>query len=112
MRVSKMTVYRLVHSGELPAVRVGRSFRVPGERRQRVPAQELLPDRLRARAPVDVRNHDSHPPSRRMAVYVAGRRTPGLVAAGACAVYQVMQENWRFPWGTSHGKRQFLGITW
>ncbi|MCK9919842.1 helix-turn-helix domain-containing protein [Microbacteriaceae bacterium K1510] len=29
MRVSKMTVYRLVHSGELPAVRFGRSFRVP-----------------------------------------------------------------------------------
>jgi excisionase family DNA binding protein len=29
MRVSKMTVYRLVHSGELPAARVGRSFRVP-----------------------------------------------------------------------------------
>jgi excisionase family DNA binding protein len=29
MRVSKMTVYRLVHSGDLPAVRVGRSFRVP-----------------------------------------------------------------------------------
>ena len=29
MRVSKMTVYRLIHSGELPAVRVGRSFRVP-----------------------------------------------------------------------------------
>lgn len=28
MRVSKMTVYRLVHSGELPAVRFGRSFRV------------------------------------------------------------------------------------
>lgn len=28
MRVSKMTVYRLVHSGELPAARVGRSFRV------------------------------------------------------------------------------------
>ena len=28
MRVSKMTVYRLVHGGELPAVRVGRSFRV------------------------------------------------------------------------------------
>ncbi len=31
MRVSKMTVYRLVHSGELPAVRVGRSFRVRAE---------------------------------------------------------------------------------
>jgi excisionase family DNA binding protein len=29
MRVSKMTVYRLVHSGDLPAIRVGRSFRVP-----------------------------------------------------------------------------------
>ena len=28
MRVSKMTVYRLVHNGELPAVLVGRSFRV------------------------------------------------------------------------------------
>ena len=28
MRVSKMTVYRLVHSGDLPAVQVGRSFRV------------------------------------------------------------------------------------
>jgi excisionase family DNA binding protein len=31
IRVSKMTVYRLVHSGELPAVRVGRSFRVTEE---------------------------------------------------------------------------------
>ena len=29
MRVSKMTVYRLVHSNDLTAVRVGRSFRVP-----------------------------------------------------------------------------------
>lgn len=29
MRVSKMTVYRLVHSVELEAIRVGRSFRVP-----------------------------------------------------------------------------------
>ena len=29
MRVSKMTVYRLVHSGDITAVRVGRSFRVP-----------------------------------------------------------------------------------
>jgi excisionase family DNA binding protein len=31
MRVSKMTVYRLVHGGDLPAVRVGRSFRVTEE---------------------------------------------------------------------------------
>lgn len=29
MRVSKMTVYRLIHGGELPAIRVGKSFRVP-----------------------------------------------------------------------------------
>jgi len=29
MRVSKMTVYRLVHAGDLPAVRFGRSYRVP-----------------------------------------------------------------------------------
>ncbi|MEV5605701.1 helix-turn-helix domain-containing protein [Streptomyces sp. NPDC052299] len=29
MSVSKITVYRLVHSGHLPAIRVGRSFRVP-----------------------------------------------------------------------------------
>ncbi|MGA1810854.1 helix-turn-helix domain-containing protein [Frondihabitans sp. 4ASC-45] len=29
MRVSKMTVYRMVHSGDLPAIRFGRSFRVP-----------------------------------------------------------------------------------
>ncbi|HNQ07727.1 MAG TPA: helix-turn-helix domain-containing protein [Tetrasphaera sp.] len=31
MRVSKMTVYRMVHGGELPAIRVGRSFRVPAD---------------------------------------------------------------------------------
>ncbi|WP_326800281.1 helix-turn-helix domain-containing protein [Streptomyces sp. NBC_01808] len=29
MRVSKMTVYRLVHTGHLPAIRVGRSLRIP-----------------------------------------------------------------------------------
>ena len=29
VRVSRMTVYRWVRSGDLPAVRVGRSFRVP-----------------------------------------------------------------------------------
>jgi excisionase family DNA binding protein len=28
MRVSKMTVYRLVHKGELVSARVGRSFRI------------------------------------------------------------------------------------
>lgn len=29
MRVSNMTVYRLVHAGELPAIRFGRSYRIP-----------------------------------------------------------------------------------
>ena len=29
MRVSSMTVYRMVHSGEIPAIRFGRSFRIP-----------------------------------------------------------------------------------
>ncbi|MCX4428788.1 helix-turn-helix domain-containing protein [Streptomyces mirabilis] len=29
MQVRKTSVYRLVHSGHLPAVRYGRSFRVP-----------------------------------------------------------------------------------
>ena len=29
MGVTKLVVYRLVHSGELPSIRVGRSFRVP-----------------------------------------------------------------------------------
>ena len=29
MRVSKQTVYRLVHAGELEAIRVGGSFRIP-----------------------------------------------------------------------------------
>ncbi|MFJ9554568.1 helix-turn-helix domain-containing protein [Nocardiopsis sp. NPDC101807] len=28
MRVSKMTVYRMVHAGVLPAIRVARSYRV------------------------------------------------------------------------------------
>jgi excisionase family DNA binding protein len=28
LNVSKMTVYRLVHSGELPAVHISRSFRI------------------------------------------------------------------------------------
>lgn len=28
MRVSKMTVYRMLHAGELPAIRVGQLFRI------------------------------------------------------------------------------------
>lgn len=33
-RVSRMTVYRWVHAGDLPAVRFGKSFRVPQEAAQ------------------------------------------------------------------------------
>jgi excisionase family DNA binding protein len=29
MRVSSMTVYRMVHAGEIPAIRFGRSYRIP-----------------------------------------------------------------------------------
>jgi len=43
MRVSKMTVYRLLHSGELPGVRVGRSFRVPQDALDRFLASSSLP---------------------------------------------------------------------
>ena len=31
LRVSNMTVYRLVQSGQLPAIRVGRSYRIREE---------------------------------------------------------------------------------
>ena len=30
MRVSNMTVYRLIKSGQLPAIRVGKNFRIRG----------------------------------------------------------------------------------
>ena len=50
MRVSKMTVYRLVHSGELPAVRVGRFVPGVGGRRARLPQGRLLPGRITTRS--------------------------------------------------------------
>jgi excisionase family DNA binding protein len=31
LRVSKQTVYRLVHAGELEAIRIGGSFRIPAQ---------------------------------------------------------------------------------
>ncbi len=31
LRVSSMTVYRLINAGDLPALRIGRSFRVRSE---------------------------------------------------------------------------------
>lgn len=47
MRVSNMTVYRLVKSGELPAVRFGRSYRIP---ESAVAAAVELPDVRSGRA--------------------------------------------------------------
>jgi len=47
MRVSRMTVYRLVHSGEMPAVRVGQSYRVPQDALERYLAASYVEgDRL------------------------------------------------------------------
>ena len=43
MRVSKMTVYRLLHSGEMPGVRVGRSFRVPADALEHYLATSIQP---------------------------------------------------------------------
>jgi len=31
LRVSKMTIYRMVHAGRLPSFRVGQSYRIPAE---------------------------------------------------------------------------------
>jgi excisionase family DNA binding protein len=45
MRVSKMTVYRLVHSGDLAAVRVGRSLRVPEQAVHAYLREALPPER-------------------------------------------------------------------
>jgi excisionase family DNA binding protein len=39
LRVSTMTVYRLINAGKLPAVRIGRSFRVREEELDRYLAE-------------------------------------------------------------------------
>lgn len=39
LRVSTMTVYRLINAGQLPAVRIGRSFRVREEELDRYLAE-------------------------------------------------------------------------
>jgi excisionase family DNA binding protein len=41
LRVSNMTVYRLINSGELPAVRIGRCFRLPAADVDRYVAERL-----------------------------------------------------------------------
>lgn len=46
-RVSSMTVYRLIRNGELPAVRVGRSYRVRDDDLQSyLQAQVVDPDTM------------------------------------------------------------------
>jgi excisionase family DNA binding protein len=41
LRVSNMTVYRLINAGQLPAARIGRSFRVRQEDLDRYVAEHL-----------------------------------------------------------------------
>lgn len=43
MRLSRMTVYRFVQRGDLPAVRVGRSYRVPEDALERYLAEHEVP---------------------------------------------------------------------
>jgi excisionase family DNA binding protein len=44
LRVSKMTIYRMVHSGELDHVRVGRSFRIPANAVRGILEHRGVPD--------------------------------------------------------------------
>jgi excisionase family DNA binding protein len=41
LRVSTMTVYRLINAGQLPAVRIGRSFRLRSDDLDRYIADQL-----------------------------------------------------------------------
>jgi excisionase family DNA binding protein len=43
MRVSNMTVYRLIKNGELPAVRVGRNYRLRGSDLERFLEERSVP---------------------------------------------------------------------
>ncbi|GAB3259969.1 helix-turn-helix domain-containing protein [Arthrobacter pigmenti] len=51
LRVSKMTVYRKVHSGELESVHFGRSFRVPASAVQRYLATATGPSDAESGSP-------------------------------------------------------------
>jgi excisionase family DNA binding protein len=42
LRVSTMTVYRLIRRGELPAVRVGRNYRVRAEELERYLSEQIV----------------------------------------------------------------------
>lgn len=45
LRVSKMTIYRMVHAGEITHVRVGRSFRIPADAVRRILGHRPAPPR-------------------------------------------------------------------
>jgi excisionase family DNA binding protein len=43
LRVSKQTVYRLVHAGDLEAIQIGRAFRIPEHAIMPRPAARPMP---------------------------------------------------------------------
>jgi excisionase family DNA binding protein len=42
LRISKMTVYRMIHRGDLESIRVGRSFRITSQSLSRVVREGTL----------------------------------------------------------------------
>jgi excisionase family DNA binding protein len=76
MRVPKMTFYRRVPAGELPAIRFGRSFRVPESAVQaalntHIADSDSAVDSaacLRVRSPSPVELAETAPPSRRIPI--------------------------------------------
>lgn len=48
LRVSKMTVYRMIKTEELPAVQVGRLFRIPRQAVEAKLRRELTPEEIKA----------------------------------------------------------------
>ena len=58
MRVSNMTVYRLIKSGQLSAIRVGKNYRI-----RRSDVERYLTDRA-VNVGFDPEGHDPEPPNR------------------------------------------------
>jgi excisionase family DNA binding protein len=91
LRVSKMTVYRLVHSGELPAARVGRSFRVPEAAvRRYLHDGAVAPDGQEQPGPGPARDNpepgaEATPARPRNPLSAAGRVRPGAYPGGITA---------------------------
>jgi excisionase family DNA binding protein len=62
MRVSKMSVYRLVNGGELESVRVGRCFRIPEDALARYLGQAQPPASQPSAAPGTTAGHQESDP--------------------------------------------------